>query len=64
MNFLQICYPSDQLVDKNKIDWAKELKRWIAEAKKNESISIFVSGFYCILLDLKTMISLYNRKNF
>ncbi|MGH9981255.1 MAG: hypothetical protein ACRD6U_06855 [Nitrososphaeraceae archaeon] len=61
--YTRFVYAFDQLVDKNKIDWAKELKRWIAEAKKNESISIFVSGFYCILLDLKTMISLYKRKN-
>jgi hypothetical protein len=32
----------DQLVDKNKIDWEQELKRWIADAKKNETIFVEV----------------------
>jgi hypothetical protein len=32
----------DQLVDKNKIDWGQELKKWIAAAKKNETISVEV----------------------
>ena len=32
----------DQLVDKNKIDWKEELKRWIAAAKKNETIFVEV----------------------
>ena len=32
----------DQLVDKNKIDWGQELKRWIAAAKKNETIFVEV----------------------
>jgi hypothetical protein len=37
----------DQLVDKNKIDWEQELKRWIADAKKNETIFVEVdlSGY-------------------
>jgi hypothetical protein len=30
----------DQLVDKNKIDWEQELKKWIAAAKKNETIYV------------------------
>ena len=32
----------DQLVDKNKIDWGQELKRWIEAAKKNETIFVEV----------------------
>jgi hypothetical protein len=32
----------DQLVDKSKIDWVQELKRWIAAAKKNETIFVEV----------------------
>ena len=32
----------DQLVDKNKIDWGQELKKWIAAAKKNETIFVEV----------------------
>ena len=32
----------DSLVDKNKIDWEQELKRWIAAAKKNETIFVEV----------------------
>ena len=41
--------PFDRLVDKNKIDWAKELKRWIAAAKKNEfnQYLLVVSIIYC-----------------
>ena len=31
----------DQIInDENEIDWKLELKRWIAAAKKNESISV------------------------
>ena len=50
--YTRFVYAFDRLVNKNKIDWAKELKRWIAAAKKKEFISIFVSDFYCILLDI------------
>ena len=32
----------DQLVDKNKIDWEQELKKWIVAAKKNETIYVEV----------------------
>jgi hypothetical protein len=32
----------DQLVNKNKIDWGQELKKWIAAAKKNETIFVEV----------------------
>ena len=32
----------DQLVDKNKIDWEQELKKWIAAAKKNDTIYVEV----------------------
>ena len=32
----------DLLVDKNKIDWEKELKNWIATAKINETIFVEV----------------------
>jgi predicted metal-dependent peptidase len=32
----------DQIIDKNEIDWKHELKRWIAAAKKNETIFVEV----------------------
>ena len=37
----------DQIVDENEIDWKHELKRWIAAAKKNETIFVEVdlSGY-------------------
>ena len=37
----------DQIIDKDEIDWKHELKRWIAAAKKNETIfvEIDLSGY-------------------
>ena len=32
----------DQIVDDNKKDWEQELQRWIATAKKNETIFVEV----------------------
>ena len=37
----------DQLIDKNRIDWEQELKRWIAAAKKNETIFVEVDLSGC-----------------
>ena len=38
----------DQMVDEKEIDWKQELKKWIASAKKNETIFVEVdlSGCY------------------
>jgi hypothetical protein len=33
----------DKLGDENEIDWEKELKKWIATAKKNEKIFVEVN---------------------
>ena len=37
----------DQIIDEDEIDWKHELKRWIAAAKKNETIFVEVdlSGY-------------------
>jgi hypothetical protein len=32
--YTRFVYAFDRLVDKNKIDWAKELKRWICSCKE------------------------------
>ena len=42
MNYTRFVDDFDQPVDKNKIDWRQELKRWIAAAKKNETILVEV----------------------
>ena len=44
----------DQIIDENEIDWKHELKRWIAAAKKNETIFVEVdlSGYNSKVADL------------
>ena len=45
----------DQIIDdENEIDWKHELKRWIAAAKKNETIFVEVdlSGYNSEVADL------------
>ena len=50
----------DQLVDKNKIDWGQELKKWIAAAKKNEPYLLK----WTLLVTMKYQIENYlNSKN-
>jgi hypothetical protein len=46
----------DQIIDENEIDWKHELKRWIAAAKKNETIFVEVdlSGYNSEVADLSS----------
>lgn len=37
----------DQMVDEKEIDWKQELKKWIAAAKKNETIFVEVDLSGC-----------------
>ena len=37
----------DQIVDEKEIDWKQELKKWIAAAKKNETIFVEVDLSGC-----------------
>ena len=37
----------DQIIDENETDWKHELKRWIAAAKKNETIFVEVDLSGC-----------------
>ena len=55
MNFIQnLLSTFDQIIDENEIDWKHELKRWIAAAKKNETIFVEVdlSGYNSEVADL------------
>ena len=46
----------DKIIDENEIDWKHELKRWIAAAKKNETIFVEVdlSGYNNEVADLSS----------
>jgi predicted metal-dependent peptidase len=46
----------EQIIDEKEIDWKHELKRWIATAKKNETIFVEVdlSGYNNEIADLSS----------
>ena len=46
----------DKIIDENEIDWKHELQRWIAAAKKNETIFVEVdlSGYNNEVADLSS----------
>ncbi len=46
----------NKIIDENEIDWKHELKRWIAAAKKNETVFVEVdlSGYINEVADLSS----------